>query len=203
MIILDFGSGETCRNDRAIVSRMIHSLARVDTRKEIVVIKWQLFEDIPPLRPLSHSVFDFAYRLAAEYGYETTASVFDKPSLDFLCKHDVPFVKIACVPELYRFAFEIDGPVVVSVGNHDDYELMQQKDIATMCCLREYPASATKYEVIFSGLLHYGLSDHTTDWYLFNKYEPLLYEKHFCLPDAEGPDAGPFAARPEQLKEIL
>ena len=47
MIILDFGSGETCNNDVGTAYRMIDELEKVDTRRHNVVIKWQLEKDPP------------------------------------------------------------------------------------------------------------------------------------------------------------
>jgi hypothetical protein len=47
MIILDFGSGNTCRNDKGIVKDMIQSLGQ----REGIIIKWQLFQHLPPNIP--------------------------------------------------------------------------------------------------------------------------------------------------------
>jgi hypothetical protein len=47
------------------------------------------------------------------------------------------------------------------------------------------------------------ISDHTTSWDLFNKYNPEIIEWHYKLSDSIGLDAGDFARTPEQLKEVL
>ena len=91
MIILDFGSGATSKNDVTTVKRMIDELAAVDTGKHTIVIKWQLFTDCPPNEPLEYRVFDYAYQYAKYLGYKTTASVFDMESLCYLLSYDIPF----------------------------------------------------------------------------------------------------------------
>ena len=50
---------------------------------------------------------------------------------------------------------------------------------------------------------HGPISDHTTDFQLYNKYKPKIYECHYKLEDSTGLDAGEFARTPEQLAEIL
>jgi len=50
--------------------------------------------------------------------------------------------------------------------------------------------------------LHYGISDHTEGLYLYKKYRPKVYERHFCLEDSTGPDAVSFAIKPCDLKEL-
>ena len=94
-IILDFGSGNTCKNDKAYIKRMIDELCDIDNEKHEVIIKWQLFEKAGNNIPLDRDLFHFAYNYAGIMGYKTTASVFDEGSLSFLLKYDVPFIKIA------------------------------------------------------------------------------------------------------------
>ena len=91
MIILDFGSGNTCKNSRRYITQMIDELAAVDTGKQEIVIKWQLFADCQPNIPLEYHVFDYAYQYAKHLGYKTTASVFDMESLCYLLSYDIPF----------------------------------------------------------------------------------------------------------------
>ena len=213
VIILDFGSGETCKNDYDYVKRMIDELAAVDTRKERVVIKWQLFKDIDyqgrKLIELEPRVFDYAYNYALDHNYETTASVFDYGSLQFLAEgYEVPFIKIANRTDMYSLIKEIHkyGILpVVSVPDVNTFSAMRAEygGIKVLCCVSEYPAACRDYEKTFGGYLEMGISDHTTDWKLWRNYLPAWYEVHYRLKDSTGPDAGPFARTPEQLREIL
>lgn len=204
MIILDLGSGETCKNNIGYVYKMIDAIPKTD--KEIV-IKWQLFTKVGDLLPLDHSVYVFAKEYAEGRGFKTAASVFDEPSLEFLLKTDPAFVKIACRPGKYYLAdlVPIDTDLVISVGNPGDYEKIKVAfpRATILCCVADYPAEWVTYASRFKGLLHYGISDHTEDLYLWNKYQPLVWERHYCLDDSTGPDAASFAIRPDQLKEIL
>ena len=200
MIILDLGSGNSCKNDWEIAKDMIQAIQSIDPKRQEVVLKWQLFEKAPPNIPLQREIFARAYTLAWGLGYDTTASVGDVVSLDFLLRFDIPFVKIACRPELYHLADRVpDGTKVIkSVSSVDDFVP------GCLCCVREYPADQKSYKKAFRDTqLKLGISDHTTDWYLYKKYQPELYEVHFKLSNTDGPDSGPFARTPEQLKEIL
>lgn len=209
MIVLDFGSGETCKNDITYIQRMIDELADIDSHQNEVFIKWQLFKQIPPLMPLSRASYLYAKEYAEKKGYETFASVFDADSLDFLSTTHPPYIKIACRPHLYwLIAHAMDyRPTIVSVGSVVDYnDLIGRYGgdyLHLLCCVAEYPANVTLYENLFSGLLHYGLSDHTSDLQLYKKYKPEVWERHYCLPDSEGPDSGSFAIWPDVLQEIL
>ena len=222
MIILDFGSGGTAKNDATIVKRMIDELAAVDTGKHTIVIKWQLFTDCPPNIPLQLDVFDYAYNYAKVKGYQTTASVFDMDSLQFLLTYDIPFVKLANRPDLYWLAGEVPRkiPVYVSMGmtyfqenaNYYHPELAEELmhiDVM-MACVSEYPATYNGYVKRFdettlcnSEPLRFAISDHTTTYQLWYKYQPEIIEWHYKLNDSTGPDAGLFARTPEQLSEIL
>lgn len=206
MIILDFGSGETCKNDAAYVKKMIDAVPPCNP--ELVFLKWQLFENIPPLAPLEHRIYQIAHDYAFEKGFRTGASVFDEASLEFLLKTNPAFVKIACRPHLYHLLDKIPDYVlrVVSVGSNRDFELMAKAypDAAIMCCVAKYPAAFEDYGIFHDELMRKGgISDHTEDWRLYNKYRPEVYERHYCLPDSTGPDAASFAARPSDLEEIL
>ncbi len=206
MIILDMGSGETCKNDFAYVKKMIEAVP--DTLMD-VVIKWQLFADIPPLTPLKHDVYLYARDIAERRGFKTASSVFDEASLDFLLGTDPAFVKIACRPHLYPLIMKIpeDVPVVVSVGDVEEfkgyYDAREDCLITVLCCVADYPAESKKYVDTFGGMLKHGISDHTEDWFLYKTYQPEVYECHFCLDDSTGPDAAKFARRPDELRSIL
>lgn len=203
-IILDCGSGNTCKNDRRLVEEMIDAVKAVDSGKHDVVIKWQLFEDQPPNVPLRRDVFDYAYTYAAAVGYKCTSSVFDKPSLEFLLTYDVPFVKIANRPDLWGLIGEIprNHEVYVSVSN---CRPNWTDKIRHFSCVPEYPATIQQYARLAPlGLGHLSnISDHTVGLGLWYKYQPARWEKHLKLPDSTGPDAGPFAITPEELGEIL
>lgn len=204
MIILDFGSGNSCLNQLVEAQRMIDALARIDHQRKCI-IKWQLFEKCGDNVPLQRSIFAKAYTYAWEiYGYETTASVFDKPSLDFLMRFDVPFVKIANNEKYYPLIQMVpEGiEIIKSVGSPEGF-----KDNCTfLCCVSEYPATIKQYEKVFKkAQLKRGISDHTEGLDLYKKYLPEIWEKHFVLERGipTNPDSGPFAILPEELMEIL
>lgn len=208
-IILDAGSGNTCQNDKKIVKKMLDELKKVDTGKHTIIIKWQLFKEAGKNIPLEHEIFKYAYDYAKKLGYKTTSSVFDKESLDFLLQFDIPFIKIANNRDFDYLIGEIPRkiPVYVSYGDIDDIKIMKYKDnVKKMLCISEYPAEIEDYEqfnleyYVKNG---YGISDHTTDFYLFNKYQPSFVEWHYKLSDSTGLDAGEFAKTPQQLKEVL
>jgi sialic acid synthase SpsE len=204
MIILDFGSGETCKNDIDYAYKMIDAIPPSD--KE-VVIKWQLFENITPLMPLDHEVYLSAHAYAKGKGYKVGASFFDEASLVFLLKTDADFVKMAARPHLYWLLDEVppDVKTIISVQDYQTYAEMTKKypHADVLCCVAEYPAQAVTYIQRFGETLHYGISDHTTDWGLYGRYQPLIYECHFKLKDSTGPDAAAFARRPSDLEEVL
>lgn len=199
-IILDLGSANTCKNDHGIIEEMIYAIKSIDSGKHEVILKWQLFQSAPPNVPLSHEAFEYAYRVGRSLGYKTTSSVFDKESLDFLLKFDIPFVKIACRPELYKLAPDIGVPVY---GSYYDFE--PGVYVATcLACVPKYPALMTDYESRFCPEQLKRVSDHTVGWRLFNKYRPEIIEKHFVLErDEFNPDSGPFAVTPTGLEGIL
>ena len=194
------GSGNTSRNDVKIVKRMIDELHAIDTGKHEVIIKWQLFEKAGNNIPLDHEVFIWAYEYARLHGYQTTASVFDNSSLDFLLCFDVPFVKLANRGDLHYLANYVPRRtrVLISAGSKD------KMNYDRLCCVSNYPAKTTDYEQRFDiHDLKYGISDHTTNWKLFKKYQPTIYEVHYKLHNSTGLDAGEFARTPRALQAIL
>lgn len=200
MIILDFGSGNSCLNDEKIIYEMIRGIVSIHSHRTEVIFKWQLFEKAGDNIPLDRLSFIKAFEFAKQCGYQTTASVFDAGSLRFLLRFDVPFVKIANRPELYPLTSQIpdDIRVIKSVPSPEQFV------DDCMCCISEYPAKMKDYEKIFlPEQLKAGISDHTTDWKLYEKYHPDIYEVHYCLEDSTGLDAGPFARRPSQLKGMI
>jgi hypothetical protein len=190
VIILDFGSANTCKNDIGYVQKMIDALTKIDSGNQHIVIKWQLFQVAGDNEPLEKTVFDYAYHYAYQFGYETTSSVFDEDSLQFLLTYDIPFVKIAMRAHTYYLAALVPDSIPVYVSG------------VNMFCVPEYPARIEDYEKLplFEGCK---LSDHTTDFTLYNKYKPSVIEWHYKLSDSTGLDAGPFSRTPEQLSRVL
>jgi len=198
--IVEMGSGNTCRNDRAEVERMIDAVVGADSCEHDVVFKWQLFAVEPPNIPLARHVFDHAYHYALMYGYETTASVFDDGSLEFLLEYEVPFVKIACRPTKYSLIRKCPAPVYVSVSRPDILD--DEPNVTRLMCVPKYPATVEEYESVFPDLRH--VSDHTPGWYLYQRVRPEIIEKHFVHERrATNPDAGVFAVMPHELAEVL
>jgi sialic acid synthase SpsE len=209
MTILDFGSGTTCRNDPKIIDAMIGALHDVDSGEHEVVIKWQLFrqETVPACLPLTPEAFAHAVNIADDYGYETTASVFDDWGIAELDHYDVPFIKIACREWCYPLIAKLDSttPVVVSVPDLATADRLKcvHDNLSFLFCVPEYPATAVEYRRRFGALLELGISDHCPDTHLWLEYEPKYYERHYKLPDSTGLDSGVFASTPDDLRWIL
>ena len=240
MIILDFGSGNTCKNDREIIKKMIDGLDILSYEfKKRIIIKWQLFEEAGDNVHLCRSSFDFAFAYGRAMGYKTTASVFDKDSLLRLLaitEFDIPFVKIANSKELYylgdyvprgidiiqsvgesaphtlNYTFEdfqraeknvnIED-IKITTGGLNRIELTDLPPQGSLCCVSKYPAGVIEYKEVFTEKeLCQGISDHTTNWDLYKKYKPEIYECHYKLEDSTGLDAGEFARTPAQLLEL-
>jgi len=198
--ILDMGSGNTCQNDFSVIKHMIDLVDSVDSARHEVILKWQLFKEALPNIPLTHEAFDFAYRYAQRFGFETTSSVFDRDSMRFLMGYDVPFVKIACRPELYGLAQYSTVPVYVSTAG----SLVDIPNATVMACVPKYPATIQDYESHFTVEELQIVSDHTIGWKLYEKYQPTIIEKHFVHErNKSNPDAGFFAVTPEQLELVL
>ena len=117
----------------------------------------------------------------------------------------MPFIKIANRPELYHLIGEVPRKIPVLTSVKDQwYNPIDVQFSNTLACVSNYPAKIEDYEKNFCvAMLKSGISDHTEDWTLFEKYLPRIFECHFKLNDSPGPDAGPFARTPEMLKYIL
>jgi len=205
-IILDFSGGNTHKNDWKYLKRMLDELKKVDTGKHEIIIKHQLFIKAGDNIPLKREIFKKAYDYAKKLEYKTTSSVFDKESLDFLLQFDIPFVKIANNRKLDYLIGEIPRkiPVYVSkskIRGMSDYG----NNINSLCCVSKYPCVIEDYEKIFkTAYLISAISDHTTDFELWHKYEPQIIEWHYVLEyDENNLDGGLFARTPSMLKEIL
>lgn len=191
MIILDLGSGNTCCNDIGYACRMIREIFDSVGSKGII-IKWQLFKQVGKNTPLSLEVFERAYYYAQSLGFQTTASVFDIESLSYLLTFNVPFIKIS-----NNFA-----PTELMEELLKDHKIVRSG--TDLCCISKYPATKEDYENTFkSAQLKKGISDHTSNFDLYKKYRPEIYECHVKLDDSIGLDAGSFARLPKQLKELF
>jgi sialic acid synthase SpsE len=168
-----------------------------------LIIKWQLFKHAGNNIPLDPNVFDAAYHFAmTNFGIPTTASVFDKDSLDFLLNYNVPFVKIANSPASKDMLFHIDDKIN-TVNSCDTLDHPKVDNSKFIYCISKYPATMKEYEDKFGDKLHEGISDHTINFDMFNKYQPKVYEFHFKIDDTTGLDAGDFARTPDQIRKWL
>ncbi len=207
-IILDFGSANTCHNDKAYIKRMYDELKAVDTGKHEIICKWQLFEKAGENISLQQLRFDYAYEYGTSLGYKVTSSVFDKNSLDFLLEYDPCFVKIANNRNLDWLIGEVPRkiPVYISYSDTTHIEDIRKYNLTPLLCVSKYPAEISEYENAFScDLLRqcYGISDHTTNFGLWYRYQPKIIEWHYGLQDSTGLDAGSFMKTPEMLREVL
>lgn len=202
-IILDFGSGNTCRNNKDYIKQMYLKLKRVDGGRHEVVVKWQLFKVAGANKPLTEDSFDYAYKLGQEMGYQVTASVADLDSLNFLLNYDIPFVKIANNRSHDFLISYIPDEVPVYISKSEELVgLPKSKEYKEFWCIRQYPATVKAYEEL---PLSQGccISDHTENFELFNKYNPEIIEWHYKLKYSTGLDAGKFARTPGELINIL
>jgi sialic acid synthase SpsE len=200
-IILDVGSGNSIRNN-IDVRLIVDAIKEIDTGKHDIVIKAQLFENQPPNTPLPRFIFEDLYQYSKRKGYKCTASVFDMESLKYLLQFDVPFIKIACRPELYWLIGEVPRKIPVYVSSTNVCPEMHN-DFGTtfLLCVPKYPALIDDYGhkpwIV-------GISDHTIGLDLLKEYPPVIWEKHFVLEHNDtNPDAGMFAVTPEELRSIL
>lgn len=201
MIIFDCGSGNTCKN--SVESAMFMVLEFAKLKVPGAVFKWQLFEKAGDNVPLNLEVFERASRYAGVLGYRTAASVFDKSSLDYAMTMNVPFIKLANNKAAHALLKDIPEAMPVVISTDDPEYKTDRPDTKIMYCISQYPADPKDYEKKFGDKLMIGMSDHTTDWTLFNKYQPKVYECHVKLRSSEGLDAGKFARTPEQVAEIM
>lgn len=207
MIILDFGSGNSCRNDKSIVKKMYDELKKVDTGKHEIIVKWQLFEKAGDNIPLHPDVFEYAYEYGTSLGYKVTSSVFDKNSLDFLLDFDVPFVKIANNRALDYLIGEVPRKIPIYVSYADEKEISSHiENHVPMLCVSEYPAELEQYDCILHNhfMRNLAISDHTTNFGVWYRYQPQIVEWHYVLEhDPNNLDGGLFARTPGMLAEVL
>lgn len=202
MIILDFGSGNTCKNDFSYVKKMIDELSKVDKDRKCI-IKWQLWKKKQGHnKQLDWKLFKQAYNYAEELGFTTTSSIFDKESLKYLLTFKTPFIKIACNPGLYWLIYDIQetSKILVSAYTTHGYSVLTPSHIKVLFCVPLYPADIKEYLAV---KYYPYMSDHTPGIDLYQRLKPKIWEKHFILSDSTGLDAGEWAITPEQLKEVL
>lgn len=199
MIILEMQDGMMCKNEKSVVKKMIDSVIDTGVKPDELVFKWQLYESIDnglEMIPLEYEIFDYAYGYAKKNGFKTTASVFDYKSRYFLYKYNVPFIKIACKTNKLEFRKNMWQYIdtfnfCVSVKDSEDYYKIDIKNTIKykLCCIPDYPAYLNQYEYDFSGKqLCNGISDHTIDFRLHDKYLPKIYEKHYYVDGLESYD---------------
>jgi sialic acid synthase SpsE len=204
-IILDFGSGNTCKNRTDYIETMYNELKKVDNNKHEIIVKWQLFTICGFNLPLAKDSFNFAYEYGKKLGYQVTASVFDKESLDFLINFDIPFVKLANRRDTdYLINYiPVNIPIYISKDNSNINFDNKEHNITEFFCISKYPANIKDYEDNFQLKENCYLSDHTDNFDLYKKYNPSIVEWHYKLDYSTGLDSGPFARTPAQLNEIL
>lgn len=176
-IILDIGSGNTLTSIE-VGKKLIDEVVKRDTKKHEVIFKTQLFEKAEPNIPLDHHIFSMLHAYAFGLGYKLTSSVFDLPSLSFLLKHDnkyapLPFVKLACRPDLYWLIGEVPRrvPVYVSLSPYASAgwpDCRAYGGVNGMYCVPEYPAKEKEYGSAW-GYFDY-VSDHTVGLGLYKKH---------------------------------
>jgi sialic acid synthase SpsE len=210
-IVLDLGSGNTCGNSIDYGIKMIDEIIAVDNHKHEIILKMQLFKDQPPNEHLKRNVFAAMFEYARLKGYKMTASVFDMESLKFLLTFkDLPFIKIACRPDLKWIIGEVPRKIPVYASADFSYSNIESKE-EILFCIPKYPAQIKEYlpvegECCCSMPNVINISDHTIGIELFKRYKDKLHiwEKHFVLEyNDTNPDAGPFAITPQELKEAL
>lgn len=207
-IILDVGSERTL-DCIATAKKMVDEIKAIDTGKHTIIFKAQLFQDQSPNIPLAHGTFEALYKYGRSNGYKVTASVFDMESLEYLLQFDVPFIKIACRPELRWIRGEVPRKIPIYISADFSHSAPEHKE-EVLFCVPKYPAKIEEYLPIegtccCSSPNVINISDHTIGLAIFKIYENRLHiwEKHLRLPETTGPDAGPFAILPSELKEIL
>ena len=201
-IILDFGSGNTCKNRKDYIKLMFDELKKIDKNKHEVIVKFQLFKKAEPNIPLKKNIFEYAYKYGNSIGYKVTSSVFDRDSLKFLLDFDIPFVKISNNRMLDILISEIPEIVHLYISGSVDLFIPEHKNWTQLWCVSRYPAKLSDYEKfnLYNGC---DLSDHTSNFALYKKYEPRIIEWHYKLRYSTGLDSGDFARTPEMLSEIL
>ena len=157
-IVLDV-SANTFKNDINYFENMVKQIDAIDSNRYNIVFKTQLFSkdsEAAKVNKLLHPrIYEKMNLICEEYGYSLTSSVFDRESLIFLLQfiEYIPFIKIACRPDLYHLLSNIpdDIPVYVSVDCRESIPditfktLLTNKEIRLLKCIPEYPANTKEY----------------------------------------------------------
>lgn len=202
----------------------------IDSKKEDFLIKGTIWEgkNLYELYQEAYTPWEWheeLFKLAEEEGLIYFSSPFDKSSVDFLEKLNVPAYKIASfeitdIP-LIAYVASKGKPIILSTGiaTTEDIELaldackrMGNNDIALLKCTSSYPAPineanmcmvkdlAERYNVIS------GLSDHTmgaTVPIVATCFGAKIIEKHFILDRSiGGPDAS-FSMNEEEFTAMV
>ena len=224
-VVLDVGSGASLPNKK-VAEKVVREIDRLNSRCHRVILKPQLFENIPPNKALELDVFDhFAALVGEAEGLELACSVFDESSLKTALRHDLAHIKIACREDLYWLA----GKVPREVPLHVSFDFRKAVDQPRwpppllpmskpsgvpsprhvdvwLICVPEYPAEVSEYVVPRRTNGFESYSDHTVGLDLFESRDILVWEKHFVMKrdDPSNPDSlGGFAITPEDLPRVL
>lgn len=212
-IVFDVGSGNLSHNEPGYFKRVCEMAADLFPMRKWVrtVLKAQLFKNEELGIPLRFDVYKEFVREANKNGFMATASVFDAESLyEALSFSPTPFIKVACINELYPLIGRVPRkvPVVVSVPTQDEWARLQTAfpDIVLLCCVREYPANLFAYLGLFhSDFLMEGISDHSPtkdEFELLEAYTPRVYERHIALNETKGEKVRAYASYEEDIKKM-
>ncbi len=194
-IILDVAPN-TFKNDMEYFKKMVAEIAKIDTRKYDIIFKTQMFGGTSEAAKinirLDNSLLKEMHTICEESKYKFTSSVFDYYSLTCLlgAGFSIPFVKMACRPELYHLSLHIPRgvPIYLSIDcskyqtiNALDTGIEQlakrRKIISTdgmkdsdkfLLCIPEYPCKESQYQF---KLEDRSVSDHTEGLNLFDRWE--------------------------------
>lgn len=222
-IILDIGNGSAHGNDKNLICKTIDEVARLQdkTDRYEFTVKTQIWSDdneriSKELVSTSWDAFECGYNHSAKRGIKFTTSVFDQYSLDrLLCCFEVPFVKFACRDWLYDLIPDSENiKSVVSVSNWNDYGHMKENGHVPLICVARYPSNPLDYIRLIEPCEEFdildpwvdGISDHTCDWGIFNRYHPYWYEVHFSIDKSLINDkvgGTDFVRTPEDIERIL
>lgn len=202
----------------------------IDSDKEDFLIKGTIWEgkNLYKLYQEAYTPWEWheeLFRVAKEEGLVCFSSPFDKTSVDFLEKLNVPAYKIASfeitdIP-LIEYVASKGKPVIISTGiaEQADIELaldacrrMGNNDIALLKCTSSYPAPIEEANMCMVkdlteryGVIS-GLSDHTmgaTVPVVATCFGAKIIEKHFILDRAiGGPDAS-FSMNEEEFTAMV
>jgi hypothetical protein len=154
-VILDIAAN-THLNSESKMVELMECIPHTD--KYEIVLKTQFWSENNPqgdnLRCTEFALRNFR-RIAREFGFKSTSSVFDLYSLrELICLSEcgddpIPFVKIACRPELRSLIDEIPRKfhVIASFDpRNESYLKVPSYRCTPMRCVPEYPATLEGYQ---------------------------------------------------------